>query len=86
MTKLTPSLLVPSLLALGLSVTPADAQTRVFVGISGNDANPCTVVAPCRTLAAFAVPSTPEHVDLVLNVAENEMCDVERTFHRRIVL
>jgi hypothetical protein len=55
MTKLTPSLLVASLLALGLSVTPADAQTRVFVGISGNDANPCTVVAPCRTLAAFAV-------------------------------
>jgi hypothetical protein len=39
-----------------------------------------------RPLRSHLVPSTPEHVDPVLNVAENEMGDVERTFHRRIVL
>jgi hypothetical protein len=32
-----------------LPAMPAHAQTRVFVGAQGSDANPCTFALPCRT-------------------------------------
>src|SRR6476646_8074489 len=37
--------------ALGLSVQPASAQTRTWVSGVGNDANPCSRTAPCKTFA-----------------------------------
>jgi hypothetical protein len=49
MTRIIASPFTASVLALGLAATSADAQNRVFVGRNGDDANPCTVVAPCRT-------------------------------------
>src|ERR1700675_171896 len=36
---------------LGLSVLPASAQSRTFVSGVGNDANPCSRTAPCKTFA-----------------------------------
>jgi hypothetical protein len=58
MTRIISSPFTASVLALWLAATSADAQNaatsadaqnRVFVGRNGDDANPCTVVAPCRT-------------------------------------
>src|SRR3981189_2069874 len=36
---------------LGLSALPASAQTRTWVWGVGNDANPCSRTAPCKTFA-----------------------------------
>ena len=36
---------------LGLSALPASAQTRTWVSGVGNDANPCSRTAPCKTFA-----------------------------------
>jgi|SRR5215475_6523039 len=58
MTRIAPSLFVASLLVLGLNATPAQAlNTRSFISALGSDANPCTLSAPCRTLA-FAITAT----------------------------
>src|SRR5882757_6750105 len=53
MSKLTASLFTASLLALGLSATPASALNgRTWVSGLGNDANPCTRTQPCLTFQA----------------------------------
>jgi hypothetical protein len=52
MTKVTSSLLVATLLCIGLHVAPAHAQaTRTWVSGVGDDANPCSRTAPCKTFA-----------------------------------
>ena len=58
MTKTMPSLLVASLLALGLFAAPAQAlNNRSFVSANGLDTNNCQRPTPCRTLA-FAITQT----------------------------
>src|SRR5215813_11008718 len=54
MSKITSSLLLSTLLALGLHVSPAQAQmARTFVSAAtGNDANDCSLPTPCRTFQA----------------------------------
>src|SRR5580704_5683190 len=37
--------------AMALNVTPASAQTRTWVSGVGDDANPCSRTAPCKTFA-----------------------------------
>src|SRR6266545_2195020 len=50
MTKITSSLFVVTLLALGLDVASAQAQyVRTCVSANGNDANTCHCTQPCRT-------------------------------------
>ena len=51
MTKVTPSLFLAMLLALGLHVVPAQAQlSRTAVSTTrGDDANNCGLSTPCRT-------------------------------------
>jgi len=50
MTKCTSSLVLLSLLALGLHISPAEAQlARTFVSSFGNDSNGCNRMTPCRT-------------------------------------
>jgi len=50
MTKITWSLLLATLLALGLQVASAHAQwVRTCVSANGNDANTCHCTQPCRT-------------------------------------
>src|ERR671914_1217749 len=44
--------LVPALALVALAVpSSASAQTRTFVSGVGNDADPCSRTAPCRTFA-----------------------------------
>ena len=51
MTKVTLSLFVASLIAVGLISAPAQAlNIRSFISANGSDANACTRTAPCRTL------------------------------------
>src|SRR5262245_42271365 len=54
MIKITSSLLLSALLALGLHASPAQAQlARTFVSAAtGNDANDCNRATPCRTFQA----------------------------------
>src|SRR6266852_3551551 len=45
---------------LGLSALPASAQaTRTFVSGVGNDANPCSRTAPCKTFAGAISKTAP---------------------------
>jgi hypothetical protein len=50
-----------------LYVMPAQAQvTRVFVSGNGNDSNPCTYAAPCRTFQqAFNVAPANSEIDVL---------------------
>ena len=52
MTRITFPLSVVAIALLGLlHVVPAQAQAiRVFVAMTGNDANPCTFVSPCKSV------------------------------------
>jgi hypothetical protein len=43
------SALTASLLALGVGLDAAQAQSRVFVAAQGSDGNPCSFALPCRT-------------------------------------
>src|SRR5437868_5411900 len=53
MLKMMSSAALSALLALGLSVSPAQAQlARTFVSSAGNDANDCSRFASCRTFQA----------------------------------
>jgi hypothetical protein len=45
------TMLLGSMLAIMLVVVPAEAQTRTWVSGVGNDANPCSRTAPCKTFA-----------------------------------
>ena len=45
------ALIFGSAVAVLLSAAPASAQTRTFVSGVGNDADPCSRTAPCRTFA-----------------------------------
>ncbi|MGH6789151.1 MAG: hypothetical protein ACRECC_05660, partial [Pseudolabrys sp.] len=47
--SLMATFLVCGLLLLGLA--PTYAQTRTWVSGTGNDANPCSLTAPCKTFA-----------------------------------
>ena len=50
------ALIVGPVLAIALSAAPAHAQaTRTFVSGVGNDADPCSRTAPCRTFAGAIV-------------------------------
>jgi hypothetical protein len=50
MTKFAFLLILPAALVCALNVDPAQAQrARVFVSVSGDDANPCTAGSPCKT-------------------------------------
>jgi len=40
-----------TLFVVGLAVAPAQAQTRTWVSGVGDDANPCSRTAPCKTFA-----------------------------------
>jgi hypothetical protein len=54
-------------LALAFTFT-AQAQTnRTFVATTGNDANACSVTAPCRTLTAALAATSPGGEIVVLN-------------------
>src|SRR5215469_3807330 len=44
-------LILESFVLVALSVSLAQAQQRTFASGLGNDANPCTRIAPCRTIA-----------------------------------
>jgi hypothetical protein len=49
-----------ALLAVALSLTQARATSnRTFVSALGNDANPCSVAAPCRTMQAAFNQTAP---------------------------
>jgi hypothetical protein len=52
MIALSGSAILGGILALGLSIAPASAQaTRTWVSGVGDDANPCSRTAPCKTFA-----------------------------------
>ena len=46
-----PNVVFAALLALAVSGASANAQTRTWVSGVGNDADPCSRTAPCKTLA-----------------------------------
>ena len=46
------ALAVASALWLLCVVVPAQSAQRAFVSTTGNDANPCSLVAPCRSFQA----------------------------------
>jgi hypothetical protein len=70
MTKITPALSTAALLALSLQAAPAQATTlRTFVSAHGNDANPCTLPAPCKTFAAAILQTTAGGIIDVLDPA-----------------
>jgi len=70
MTKITTSLFPATLLALGLTAAPAQATTfRTFVSAQGNDANACTLLAPCKTFAAAHTQTSPGGIIDVLDPA-----------------
>jgi len=53
MSKITWSILFAVPLALSMYIAPANAQaTRTWVSAVGDDANPCSRTAPCRTFVA----------------------------------
>jgi len=70
MRSATAALIVAAAIAF-LHVLPAQAQaTRTFVSGQGNDGNPCSVTAPCRTFqAAFALTAENGEID-ALNAAD----------------
>jgi hypothetical protein len=45
------SLLLGALFVVGLAIAPAHAQTRTWISGVGDDANPCSRTAPCKTFA-----------------------------------
>lgn len=45
------AMLFGSIMALVLAVAPAEAQTRTWVSAVGDDVNPCSRTAPCKTFA-----------------------------------
>ena len=49
--KIAPLLSVLGCLVALLYAAPAQAQTRTWVSGVGNDANPCSRTAPCKTFA-----------------------------------
>src|SRR5437016_14384669 len=49
--KIAPLLTVLGCLVALLYAAPAQAQTRTWVSGVGNDANPCSRTAPCKTFA-----------------------------------
>jgi len=49
--SLNPRLAFGCIVAIALSVAPAHAQTRTWVSGVGDDANPCSRTAPCKTFA-----------------------------------
>src|SRR5262245_14122691 len=52
MSKITWSILFAVPLALSMHIAPANAQaTRTWVSGVGDDANPCSRTAPCKTFA-----------------------------------
>jgi len=57
-----------ALFALGASHASATAQ-RTFVASSGNDANPCTLVSPCRGFAAALAQTSGKGEIVVLDSA-----------------
>ena len=55
----TASIFAAMLLSV-VHVAPAEAQaTRTWVSGTGNDANPCSRVAPCKTFAGAISKTTP---------------------------
>jgi len=62
------TLAVAALLALSASRAFATAQ-RTFVASSGNDANPCSLVAPCRGFTAALAQTSPNGEIVVLDSA-----------------
>ena len=57
---------VPALIAFAATVS-AEAAQRTFVATTGNDANPCTLVAPCRSFGAAMPYTDPEGEIIVLD-------------------
>jgi hypothetical protein len=75
MTKSTVFLCLLGLLGLlvvaSLEVTPAQAQVaRAWVSGSGDDVNPCSRTAPCRTFAAAVTRAAPGYEVDVLDPAD----------------
>src|SRR5262245_9746066 len=62
------TLAVAALLALGAGHAFATAH-RTFVASSGNDTNPCTLVAPCRGFTAALAQTSPNGEIVVLDSA-----------------
>ena len=59
------ALLPLALLTLVSTDAGACCSQRTFVASTGNDANPCTVVAPCRSFAA-ALGQTESHGEIIV--------------------
>jgi hypothetical protein len=56
-----------SVVSLLMLIPPAEAQVRVFVSVTGNDANVCSNVAtPCRTLAGGITQVDPDGEVIVI--------------------
>jgi hypothetical protein len=72
MTKSTVFLCLLGLLVVAsLEVTPAQAQVaRAWVSGSGDDVNPCSRTAPCRTFAAAVTRAAPGYEVDVLDPAD----------------
>jgi hypothetical protein len=58
-----PFAIAAAMVAVFVSLAPAYAQQRNYVSIHGDDANPCSVVQPCRSFAA-AIAKTPSHGEI----------------------
>jgi len=68
MIKRTSWLILSSLLALALPISPAHAQSaRTFVSAFGNDANDCSRSTPCRTFQAAHDKTFPDGEITVLD-------------------
>src|SRR5271170_6860756 len=60
------SSLLGALFLAGLAIAPAHAQTRTWVSGVGDDANPCSRTAPCKTFAgAISKTSTAGEIDVL---------------------
>ncbi|MEA2907341.1 MAG: hypothetical protein QOI12_4728 [Alphaproteobacteria bacterium] len=61
MIKITPAQFFAAMCVLAFHAGPAQAQnTRSFISAGGSDGNPCTRVAPCRTLQIAHNNTNPE--------------------------
>src|SRR5262252_7389517 len=67
--RITALVFVPGLFAV-LSLTSASAQVqRTFVSGGGNDANPCSRTAPCRTFTQALMGTSPGGEVVVMDSA-----------------
>ncbi len=62
-----------------LAVASADAAERTFVASTGNDANACTLAAPCRSFAAALVATTAGGELVVLDSAGYGTLDITKS-------